>query len=134
MIYIIVATHGSLGTSLVETARTVLGESTMLTALGLTTEGSFAEFEKDLIKAVQNHRSKGRVLILTDMFGGTPSRMGMTHHETGQVEVITGVSLPMLIKALQLTDSDDELITIAQKVRNAGERGISVASEILGEI
>lgn len=132
MIYIIVATHGSLGTSLVETALTVLGETELLTAIGLTTGASFEEFEKSLSTAVKTHAAKGRVLILTDMFGGTPSRIGMTLHETGKVEVITGVSLPMLLKALQLSDSEEGLIEVAQRVRKAGERGISVASEILG--
>ena len=68
------------------------------------------------------------------MFGGTPSRIGMTLHETGKVEVVTGASLPMLLKALQLSESDEDLIEIAQKVRKAGELSISVASEILGEI
>lgn len=132
MIYIIVATHGSLGTSLVETALTVLGETELLTAVGLTTGASFEEFEKSLSTAVKTHAAKGRVLILTDMFGGTPSRIGMTLHETGKVEVVTGVSLPMLLKALQLSDSEEGLIEVAQRVRKAGERGISVASEILG--
>lgn len=132
MIYIIVATHGSLGTSLVETALTVLGETELLTAIGLTTGASFDEFEKSLSTAVKTHAAKGRVLILTDMFGGTPSRIGMTLHETGKVEVVTGVSLPMLLKALQLSDSEEGLIEVAQRVRKAGERGISVASEILG--
>ena len=132
MIYIIVATHGSLGTSLVETALTVLGETELLTAIGLTTGASFEEFEKSLSTAVKTHAAKGRVLILTDMFGGTPSRIGMTLHETGKVEVVTGVSLPMLLKALQLSDSEEGLIEVAQRVRKAGERGISVASEILG--
>ena len=132
MIYIIVATHGTLGTSLVETALTVLGGDERLTALGLTTGASFEEFESSLSAAVKAHASKGRVLILTDMFGGTPSRIGMTLHETGKVEVITGVSLPMLLKALQLSESDEDLVEVAQKVRKAGERGISVASEILG--
>ena len=101
--------------------------------LGLTTSASFTEFESSLSSAVKSHASKGRVLILTDMFGGTPSRIGMTLHETGKVEVVTGVSLPMLLKALQLSESDEDLIEIAQKVRKTGERGISVASEILGE-
>lgn len=132
MIYIIVATHGTLGTSLVETALTVLGGDEILTAIGLTTGASFEEFEQGLSNAVQKHASKGRVLILTDMFGGTPSRIGMTLHETGKVEIITGVSLPMLLKALQLSESNEDLVEVAQKVRKAGERGISVASEILG--
>ena len=56
----------------------------------------------------------------------------MTLHETGKVEIITGVSLPMLLKALQLSESNEDLVEVAQKVRKAGERGISVASEILG--
>ena len=110
------------------------GGDEILTAVGLTTSASFAEFESSLSSAVKTHASKGRVLILTDMFGGTPSRIGMTLHETGKVEVVTGVSLPMLLKALQLSESDEDLIDVAQKVRKAGERGISVASEILGEI
>ena len=71
------------------------------------------------------------MLVLTDMFGGTPSNVGLTLHQAGRVEVLTGANLPMLIKALQLSVKDLDLASAARQVRESGARAIAVASEVL---
>ena len=75
-------------------------------------------------------RSDAGVLILTDMFGGTPSNLGLTFLETDKVEVITGVNLPMLIKLASLGQSS-QLLAVAREVRDDGRNAIWVASDLL---
>jgi PTS system mannose-specific IIA component len=69
--------------------------------------------------------------VLTDMFGGTPANVGLTMHQPGRVEVLTGANLPMLIKALQLCHTQVDLAMVAGQVRHSGARAITVASEVL---
>ena len=75
-------------------------------------------------------RGDAGVLVLTDMFGGTPSNLGMTFLETNKVEVITGVNLPMLIKLASLKSSPD-LRAVAREMREHGRNAIWVASDLL---
>ena len=65
------------------------------------------------------------------MFGGTPSNVGMTLHSSGRVEVLTGVNLPMLIKALQVCELECNLDQAAETVKRAGQAAIAIASEVL---
>jgi len=75
-------------------------------------------------------RGKEGVLLLTDMFGGTPSNLGLTFLEKDRIEVITGVNLPMLIKLAQLPQSQD-LLAVARQMRDDGRNAIWVASDLL---
>jgi PTS system mannose-specific IIA component len=75
-------------------------------------------------------RGEEGVLILTDMFGGTPSNLGMTFLETDRVEVITGVNLPMLIKLAGLRNSSN-LLAVAKEMQDHGRSAIWVASDLL---
>jgi PTS system mannose-specific IIA component len=75
-------------------------------------------------------QSPDGVLILTDMFGGTPSNLGLTFLETNRVEIITGVNLPMLIKLAHLQSSSD-LLGVAREMREIGRNAIWVASDLL---
>ena len=70
------------------------------------------------------------VVILTDMLGGTPSNLTLSFLQEGKVEVITGVNLPMLMKLAQLRDKDD-LREVALALKQSGQKGITVASEVL---
>ena len=72
----------------------------------------------------------GGVLVLTDMFGGTPANLGVTFLEEDRVEVITGVNLPMLIKLARLQASSD-LLAVAREMREHGRHAIWVASDLL---
>ena len=131
MIGIVVAAHNDLAGALVQTARLVVGTEVPVVALAIDATDSSTEDDIKLRQAIAEADRGGGVLVLTDMFGGTPSNVGMTMHDPGRVEVLTGVNLPMLIKALQLTESNGELTAVAQSVKGAGQRSIVVASEIL---
>lgn len=84
----------------------------------------------DIAQAIERVRSEEGVLLLTDMFGGTPSNLGMTFLETNRIEVITGVNLPMLIKLASLRSSHD-LLGVAREMRDHGRNAIWVASDLL---
>ena len=85
---------------------------------------------EDIAQAIERVRGDAGVLVLTDMFGGTPSNLGMTFLETDRVEVITGVNLPMLIKLASLRSSSD-LLGVAREMRDHGRNAIWVASDLL---
>ncbi len=131
MIGIIVAAHGILAEALVRTARSVVGECAIVQPVGIEADDDTATFERRLKAAVLEVDSGGGVLILTDMFGGTPSNVGMTLHQAQKVEVLTGANLPMLIKAMQLGPEAEDLAQLAGAVRHSGARAITVASEVL---
>ena len=81
-------------------------------------------------EAVERVRGDRGVLLLTDMFGGTPSNLGLTFLESDRLEVITCVNLPMLIKLASLSSSDD-LLAVAREMRDHGRNAIWVASDLI---
>lgn len=131
---IIVAAHSDLAAALVRTARLVVDNEVPLEAVAIEATDSSATYEPRLHTAINRANDGDGVLVLTDMFGGTPSNVGMTMHHPGRVELLTGVNLPMLIKALQLSARGVELSDIAHQVRVAGQRSITVATEILSGV
>jgi PTS system mannose-specific IIA component len=84
----------------------------------------------DIARAIERVRGDEGVLLLTDMFGGTPSNLGLTFLETDRIEVITGVNLPMLIKLASLQSSQN-LLAVAREMRDDGRAAIRVASDLL---
>ena len=70
-------------------------------------------------------------LVLTDMFGGTPSNLSLSFLEEGKVEVLTGVNLPMLIRLITLRDNGGKLLELAKDLKSYGRKNICIASEIL---
>ncbi|OGQ78828.1 MAG: hypothetical protein A2289_11495 [Deltaproteobacteria bacterium RIFOXYA12_FULL_58_15] len=132
MIGIVVAAHGDLAAALVSTAKSVFPESGAIEAVGITADDDAASYEIRLKAAVEQSDPNGGVILLTDMFGGTPSNVGLTLHQPGRVEVLTGANLPMLIKAMQLSTQEIPLATAARQVKEYGRRAIAVASEVLG--
>ena len=132
MIGVVVAAHGELAQALVATAQLVVSDPGPVQAVGIDGTDDTASYEARLQAAVQQVQQAGNgVLVLTDMFGGTPANVGLTMHEPGTVEVLTGANLPMLIKALQLSRSDLALGTAARLVRESGTRAIAIATEVL---
>ena len=132
MIGVVVAAHGELAQALVATARLVVQDPGHVVAVGIESKDDTASYESRLQAAVtQVQTERGGVLVLTDMFGGTPSNVGLTMHQAGKVEVLTGANLPMLIKALQLSRKELDLATAARQVKESGIRAIAVASEVL---
>ncbi len=132
MIGIVVAAHGGLAAALVETAKIVVQDAGNVLAIGVTDADDAVSYENRLRAATEKLNTGAGVLVLTDMFGGTPSNIGLSLHRSGEVEVLTGTNLPMLIKAIQVSTQDVDLSAASRQVREYGERAITVASEVLG--
>jgi PTS system mannose-specific IIA component len=130
MIGAIVVTHGQVANELVNAAQTIVGELPQLVAVSIGWHDDPTVAREAIGEAIVRVQSPEGVLILTDMFGGTPSNLGLTFLETSRVEIITGVNLPMLIKLAQLREAAD-LITVAREVREVGRNAIWVASDLL---
>ncbi|MFN7983987.1 MAG: PTS sugar transporter subunit IIA [Vicinamibacterales bacterium] len=130
MIGVIVVTHGQLSTELVNAAEMIVGDLPQFTAVSIGWHEDVNDAREDIAQAIERVRGDAGVLILTDMFGGTPSNLGMTFLETDKVEVITGVNLPMLIKLASLGHSNN-LLSVAREIREDGRNAIWVASELL---
>lgn len=126
----IVVTHGRLAIELVSVAEVIVGEMKHVTAVSIDwndqADQGFHEIEKAIKKVNQG---KG-VLILTDMFGGTPTNVAMTFSRPNEIEIITGVNLPMIIK-LASQQKDETLDLLARKVRDQGQKNIYLTSEVM---
>lgn len=131
MIGVVVAAHGSLAMSLLETARLVVRDPPDARAVGITPDDDSTSYETRLRQAIHEVDSAEGVLVLTDMFGGSPSNIGLTLHAPGKVEVLTGANLPMVIRALQLAARGQDLATCSRESKEYARRAITVASEVL---
>ncbi len=130
MIGVIVVTHGQLACELVNAARAIVGELPQFVAVSIGSHDDTTAAREEIARAVTRVHGPAGVLILTDMFGGTPSNLGLTFLETNRVEIITGVNLPMLIKLAHLQSSSD-LLGVAREMREVGRDAIWVASDLL---
>ena len=130
MIGVVVVTHGQLATELVNAAETIVGDLPRFAAVSIGWHEDTQDAREEIEQAIGRVRQDDGVLILTDMFGGTPSNLAMTFLTEGQVEVITGVNLPMLIKLANLSDRSD-LLAVAREMREHGRHAIWVASDLL---
>ena len=130
MIGVVVVTHGQLATELVNAAEMIVGDLPHITAVSIGWHEDVNDAREDIAQAIERVQAEGGVLLLTDMFGGTPSNLGMTFLQTNKVEVITGVNLPMLIKLASLRGEQD-LLAVAREMRDDGRNAIWVASDLL---
>jgi len=131
VIGVVVITHGQLATELVNAAEMIVGDLPQFTAVSIGWHEDVNDAREDIAQAIERVRSvDAGVLLLTDMFGGTPSNLGMTFLDKDRVEVITGVNLPMLIKLAGLRTSSD-LLAVAKEMRDHGRNAIWVASDFL---
>jgi PTS system mannose-specific IIA component len=130
VIGVVVVTHGQLATELVNAAEMIVGDLPQFAAVSIGWHEDVNDARDDIAKAIERVRGEEGVLLLTDMFGGTPSNLGLTFLETNRVEVITGVNLPMLIKLSSLRGSGD-LLSVARAMRDHGRHAIWVASDLL---
>jgi len=130
MIGVVVVTHGQLATELVHAAETIVGDLPNFAAVSIGWHEDVQDAREAIAAAIGRVKQPGGVLIATDMFGGTPSNLGITFLEQDQVEIITGVNLPMLIKAASLKDASS-LTEVARTLREHGKNAIWVASDLL---
>lgn len=131
MIGILIASHRQLGDALIDCAEFILGERPeALTSVSIDLKESAPDLRSKIEKGIRQVDQKQGVLILTDMFGGTPSNLSYSFLEEGQIEVISGVNLPILLKAVGQRSSKD-LPVLAQALEKFGKKSISMASGIL---
>jgi PTS system mannose-specific IIA component len=130
MIGVVVVTHGQLATELLNAAEMIVGDLPQFTAVSIGWHDDVDDAREEIGQAIERVQTGEGVLLLTDMFGGTPSNLGMTFLEKDRVEVITGVNLPMLIKIAGLRASPD-LLAVAREMRDDGRAAIWVASDLL---
>jgi PTS system mannose-specific IIA component len=130
MIGVVVVTHGQLATELVNAAEMIVGDLPQFAAVSIGWHDEVNDAREEIGQAIDRVRGDAGVLLLIDMFGGTPSNLGMTFLEKDRIEVITGVNLPMLIKLASLQTSQD-LLAVARAMRDHGRGAIWVASDLL---
>ncbi len=134
---VVVVTHGQLATELVNSAEMIVGDLPHFAAVSIGWHDDVERAREDIGQAIARVRASAGgeadeqtpVLVLTDMFGGTPANLAVTF-VTPHVEVITGVNLPMLIKLARPQKATD-LVSLAREMREHGRNAIWVASELL---
>jgi mannose PTS system EIIA component len=132
MIGVVVVTHGQLATELVNAAETIVGDLPQFAAVSIGWHDDVDDAREEIRQAITRVQGPGGVLILTDMFGGTPANLGLTFLEADRVEVITGVNLPMLIKLAGAQKSaTSNLLAVARDMREHGRNAIWIASDLL---
>jgi PTS system mannose-specific IIA component len=131
MIGALVVTHGHLGQELVAAAEMIVGEISHIRAVSIGWHDDVNDAHNDIEKRIAEVENGMGVLILTDMFGGTPSNIALSFHDPGKVDVVTGVNLPMIIKIANQKEGDT-LDSLARIVRDQGRSSIAMASDFLG--
>lgn len=130
MIGVVVVTHGQLATELVNAAEAIVGDLPTFSAVSIGWHEDVQDARDDIAAAIGRVEGADGILLMTDMFGGTPSNLGITFLEPDKIEVVTGVNLPMLIKAANLREQQN-LTEIARSLREHGRNAIWVASDLL---
>ena len=130
MIGMVLVTHGQLATGFRAALEHVVGPQPQLETITIGPEDDMEQRRSDILSAAARVQDGGGVVILTDMFGGTPSNLAISVMDGGRVEVICGVNLPMLIKLAGLRSSSD-LLGVAREMRDHGRNAIWVASDLL---
>ncbi len=132
MIGILVVTHGRLASELVTAAEMIVGEIPNVTAVSIGWHDDPDEAQEEIRNAIERVGGSQGTVVLTDMFGGTPSNLSLAFLEKDRVEVITGVNLPMLIKLVSLREGEQvDLGAVAQEISAQGKESIYVASDLL---
>lgn len=129
MVGVIVVTHGQFGKHLLEAAQTILGPQERCAHIAIEGAVDMAGLLSELKSTVKKMETGSGVIILTDMFGGTPSNISLSLLQPGKVDVLTGANLPMLLRILGMRAQ--ELSQLAQEAKNAAIQGIVVAGEVL---
>src|SRR5690242_17876823 len=127
MIGVVVVSHGRLADEFVAAAEHVLGAQKQMRAIAIGPNDDMEERRSDILDAVRSVDDGAGVVILTDMFGGTPSNLAISVIHEGRIEVIAGVNLPMLIKLGEMRNKTD-LAAAAHAAQEAGRHYIRVAS------
>ena len=130
MIGVVVVSHGKLARELVAATEHVVGEQRRFRSISIEPDDDMDERRNQILELAQACDDGDGVIILTDMFGGTPSNLAISVMGQGNIEVIAGVNLPMLIKLSEVRDSAT-LAEAAEAAQEAARKYISIASKLL---
>jgi mannose PTS system EIIA component len=130
MIGALVVTHGHLAQELVAAAEMIVGDISHIQAVSIGWHDDVNDARKEIEKKISEVDRGSGILLLTDMFGGTPSNIAFAFHEPGKVDIVTGVNLPMIIKIAHQKENED-LDSLARSVLEQGQSSIRMASEFL---
>ena len=130
MVGIVVVAHGQLAKELVLITEFIIGKVVGIEAVTTDPKMSADEIKEEISRAIKKVDQGEGTLILTDMFGGTPSNISLSFLEEKKVEILSGVNLPMLLK-LSTYQGSKSLSEMAEFIKSYGQKSISLASEIL---
>jgi PTS system mannose-specific IIA component len=132
MIGMVIITHGNLALELKAAMEHVIGLQKNTEIISINPDDDLEIKKGDIAKSIKKADNNSGIIILTDMFGGTPSNLAITFLIPEKIEIISGVNLPMLVKIAELRDSKN-LLEVIGAGKDAGQKYISIASEILSE-
>ena len=130
MVGVVVVAHLNLGEEMIRVVNLIAGKRNNFHAVSFAPDEDPEDANRKVAATVKRANTGDGVLILTDMFGGTPSNLGLSLLEEGKVEVITGANLPMLIKLASYTEVKN-LPEMARELQSYGQKNICLASDIL---
>ena len=130
MIGLVLVTHGRLAEEFRNAVEHVVGPQENFETVSIGADDNMEERRRDIVDAVARVDQGSGVVVLTDMFGGTPSNLAISVMEAGRVEVIAGMNLPMLIKLSSVRKADDMKAAL-EEAQAAGRKYINVASQLL---
>ena len=133
MIGMILVTHGRLAEEFVHAMEHVVGAQPDVATVCIGPQDDMEQKRKEIARAIKQVDSGNGAVILTDLFGGTPSNLAISLLKAGKTEVIAGINLPMLIR-LAGARKDMDLTTATAAARDAGRNYITIASEFLGQV
>ncbi len=132
MIGVVLVTHGRLAEEFIEALEHVVGPQKNMAAVCIGPEDDMERRRQEILDRVAQADEGEGVVLLTDMFGGTPSNLAISVLDQGRVEVIAGVNLPMLIKLASLRNGES-LATVVAQAQQAGRKYINIASQLLAD-
>jgi len=132
MIGMVLVTHGRLATEFVAALEHVVGPQPQVAAICIGPDDDMEQRRQDILRSIAEVDTGEGAVLLTDMFGGTPSNLAISVMDRGKIEVIAGVNLPMLIKLASLRQSE-ALDRTALGAQEAGRKYINVASQLLAD-
>jgi PTS system mannose-specific IIA component len=127
----LVVSHGHLAQELLAAAEMIVGEISHIQAVSIGWHDDVNDARKEIERRIAEVETGSGVLILTDMFGGTPSNIAFSFHEPGRIEVVTGANLPMIVK-IATQKEGEALGGLSRAVLEQGRSSISMASDFLG--
>jgi len=129
---IVIVTHGNLGAELLKVLEHVVGYQEKIEVVSIGPEDDMEETRLNILKSVNDVNCGKGAIVLTDMFGGTPSNLAISIMEGSNIDVIAGINLPMLVK-LASVRSTLTFAEAADQAKEAGQKYIMTASQILGQ-